>query len=255
MSDDNNFVYTPKWSHKETKAAIIKKNLIAARNIPQVFNGLSDFIPTAQENEAYLALVDATGRDMTLPGEPLTTLSGACVSRAVALLAGLATGCTWKNITARTGITFLTADALKRLDKLGYAVLYKAAVAARDAMDRERLRNAVISRSIHGVAEPITGRIGKDQDGQLLDTEGNPMVKFHYSDRLAEFALSKLDKETFGEDKSNVNTGHQVIYNIQGLSLGIPGREAEMQQAEVVRVAMPAKAGTNPAPIEMPTFD
>lgn len=250
---ENEFVYVPRTKTDVASAikSVVKRE---ASTLPQVINNLPLVEPTEEEEDTFIALCDSAGFTTCSGGEPLAESLRVCVGAVFALLAGIADGLPWRDITQRTGISWLTANGMKRHDKKGFGVLFQAAQEARDSLDREKLRISVVNRAVNGVPEPVTGRIGKDKDGQLLDPDGNPLFRIRYSDRLAEFALSKLDKPTFGEDKTNINLGNQVIYNIQGLSLGCDDGDNAMKLAEPGTPPRALKTGNKPATIEMPDF-
>jgi hypothetical protein len=125
--------------------------------------------------------------------------------------------------------------------------LLRAAGEIRDRIFKARARDALMQRAVDGTEEPLIGRIGKDLDGIVA-------TRRRYSDKLLEFGLARLDRETFAEPArgaQQINVGHQVVYNIQGVPMqGVPMQAAPI---EAETAENPAEIGTTP--IELPDID
>jgi hypothetical protein len=237
------FVYKPK---SNVPAAILAKEQANKASVPDVVHSLPvAIIPNADEQAAYDAILAQVSKDAGLPGvmfaEPLRARAG-CLAAA---LGALIVGGTWEAVRTRTGIEFLTLDLLAKADKPGLGALLRAALTERDRRIVDRLRGAVMDRAINGVDEPVIGRVAKDQDGIIT-------TRKRHSDKLAEFALSRLDRPTFGEQPAATNIGQQVIYNLQGASFGAPASPRQSQPAQDAEIVdTGAEAGENPAKIDL----
>ncbi len=234
---DTGFKYIP----KQIPASIRSNIQQQVKMLPELLQQLPNVEPTEKDLldfAAFVGSLNLEGSDMQIdyPREKW--------SNVILLVVLLLRAEGWKRIESVTGITWGIMNGIRRSNK-PLKTLIDAAFSARDDFDRERLRVAVLKRAVDGVREPIIGRVGKDQDGIVCH-------KRRYSDRLAEFALSKLDKQQFGEtDKGNINTGQQIIYNIQGLNiLSLPDADKNQQQPPEM-----LNAGNNPATIDMPDIE
>ena len=102
-----------------------------------------------------------------------------------------------------------------------------------------------MDRAINGVDEPVIGRVSKDQDGIIT-------TRKRHSDKLAEFALSRLDRRTFGEQPAVTSIGQQVVYNIQSFGSPPPARQPA-QDAEIIEPE--SESGENPAKIDLDSIE
>jgi hypothetical protein len=235
---DTGFRYIP-----QGKASICNKIMQQVKMLPQMLQQLPNVEPTEKDLldfSAFVGSLNLGGVDSQsdIPREKWSNL--------IMLVVLLLRAEGWKQIENATGITWGIMNGIRRSNKQ-LKILIDAAFSARDDFDRERLRVAVLKRGVVGVKEPIIGRVARDQDGIVC-------YKRRYSDRLAEFALTKLDKEQFGEpDKGNINTGQQIIYNIQGLNILSPSPDADKSQQQPPE--MLNNTGNNPATIDMPDID
>jgi hypothetical protein len=71
---------------------------------------------------------------------------------------------------------------------------------ATDRAEREAWR-----RGVEGVPEPVIGRVDKDEDGQLTDEHGKPMVILKYSDQILLRLLSGRRPERWRERTNGIN--------------------------------------------------
>ena len=245
MSADptSEFVYKPT---SNVPAQILERERAKLATVPDLINSLPvAIVANVDEQEAYDAILAAQNCAAVKNGqsagvmlaEPLRARAG-CVA---AILGALVISATWEGVKKRTGLEYQVVALLARWDKPGFGALLAAAEAERDRRLVDRLRGAVMDRAINGVDEPVIGRVGKDQDGIIT-------TRKRHSDKLAEFALSRLDKDTFGEQSAVTSIGQQVIYNIQAFGSPIPARQPA-QEAEIV--TEDAEDGENTAKINM----
>jgi hypothetical protein len=183
-----------------------------------------------------------------LPGVELGDASRACACNVVVFLGHLGRGTPWRKSLEASGMSFLSVELLKKLDADGFGRLLAAAEAAKAGIERFEMREALHQRAVNGVDDVVIGRIDKDKDGVVTDAAGKPIVKRKYSDRLLEFALSKLDKETFGDVSGTQNIGQQVIYNIKGINLG---QQVVVDSGSPTGEAKDQKSGGKPAAIDL----
>lgn len=242
------FVYKPKRRDGINRS----KDAFMVQNFPALLAAAPKIEPTDEELHHFSALTAFAAKE---GGFTLGESSHGRSDNAIAFFGGIASGARWADVEKRTGISFQAARALGRVDPNGFGQLFKLASDSWDAFHVNRLRSAVLDRAINGVDDLVIGRIGKDQDGIIKDDNGNPVVKRKYSDRLAEFAISKMDKATFGEEKANINLGQQVIYNFSGITCR-SGRalEPEPSVIDVDPDHAPRPCTTN-AQLAMPDFD
>lgn len=237
------FVYKPA---RDFKPVIRAKEQANRSSVPDVVNSLPvEITPNADEQAAYDAILAQVGKDAGLAGVMLSKPLRARAGCLAAALGALIVGGTWEAVRQRTGIEFLTLDLLAKADKPGLGALLRAAEAERDRRLVDRLRGAVMDRAINGVDEPVIGRVDKDRDGIIT-------TRKRHSDKLAEFALSRLDRRTFGEQPAVTSIGQQVVYNIQAFGSPIPARQPA-QDAEIVEPE--PEDGENPAKIDMDSIE
>jgi hypothetical protein len=159
------------------------------------------------------------------------------------LLGRLVDGAPYAAALEASGLTWAQVHLCERLDPDGFGRLLAAAGKLRDSIFKARARDALMQRAVDGIEEPLIGRIGRDQDGIVA-------TRRRYSDKLLEFGLSRLDRETFAEPSrgaQQINVGHQVVYNIQGVPIAAkPAIEAESTE-------IPAEIGTTP--VVLPSLD
>jgi hypothetical protein len=237
----------PRKPHADTR------NLLRhPETIPRALATIAPVEPPEAAVAAFRALVDAVGRgrgDAPTGGHPGG--SGGDASSAgvvlapqlprancVNLLGRLVDGCPYAAALEAAGLTWAQVYLCERLDPDGFGALLRAATQARDRIFRARARDALLQRAVEGVERPLIGRIAKDLDG-VVATERR------YSDKLLEFGLSRLDRETFAEPDrgaQQINVGHQVVYNIQGVPM-----QAEKPVIEAEAVEIPAETGATPA--------
>ena len=236
----------PRKPHTDTR------NLLRhPEKIPGALAAIAPVEPPESAVAAFRALADAVGRaggDAPAggpPGGPGGDAGSAGIALAsqlprancVNLLGRLVSGAPYAAAMEASGLTWAQVILCERLDPDGFGRLLAAASQFRDRIFKARARDALMQRAVEGVERPLIGRIGKDLDG-VVATERR------YSDKLLEFGLSRLDREQFGEPArgaQQINVGHQVVYNIQGVPIGA-GAPIEAEAVE-----NPAETGTTPA--------
>ena len=247
--------------NKPRKPHVDTRNLLRhPERIPGALAAIAPVEPPETVVAAFRALVDATrgaGGDNPAGGhsgglgddpssEGVVLAAGLPRANCVNLLGRLVDGCPYAAALEASGLTWAQVYLCERLDPDGFGRLLAAAGQFRDRIFKARARDALLQRAVEGVERPLIGRIGKDLDG-VVATERR------YSDKLLEFGLSRLDRETFAEPDraaAAVNIGHQVVYNIQGVPMGaLPSAPAI--DAEVVE--NPAETGTTP--VALPDLD
>jgi hypothetical protein len=244
----------PRKPHADTR------NLLRhPAKIPGALAAIAPVEPPEAVVAAFHALVDTlggAGGDTPAGGPPGGPGGDAC-SAGVVLAAGLprancmyllgmlVSGAPYAEALEASGLTWAQVHLCERLDPDGFGALLRAAGECRDRIFRARARDALMQRAVEGVERPLIGRIAKDLDG-VVATERR------YSDKLLEFGLSRLDRETFAEPArgaAQVSIGHQVVYNIQGVPIGAP--PAAPIEAEAVE--NPAETGTTT--VALPDLD
>lgn len=140
-------------------------------------------------------------------------LSKHAPERAATFLFAVATGAKHRDAFAAAGLTMVDISVFKQADQ-SFAKTYDLCKRLQADFMAMEVLDAARARSVDGVVEPIVGRVGKDEDGQLLDRAGNPMTRVRYSDKLAEVILRATDKR-FRDDHGGVATGTGTTYNIQ----------------------------------------
>lgn len=237
----------PRKPHTDTR------NLLRhPEKIPGALAAITPVEPPESAVAAFQALADTVGRvEGDKPagghsggsgGDPSSAgvVLAAALPRAncIGLLGRLVAGCPYAEALDASGLTWAQVYLCERLDPDGFGRLLAAAGQLRDRIFKARARDALMQRAVEGVERPLIGRIGKDLDG-VVATERR------YSDKLLEFGLSRLDRETFAEPHRStaaVNIGHQVVYNIQGVPIAPPAPPIEAEASEI-----PAETGTTPA--------
>jgi hypothetical protein len=226
----------PKPKHTDTRNAIRHPS-----RAPAILAAVPNITPTPEQTQAVQTLAATLAADMqTEAGKDGTPAKVGGVKlapavprgAAVVLLGSLLAGVSWNKALTASGMTWAQVGLCSVVDKDGFGRMIDAVGRVRDSIFVRRGREALVERAVDGIEEPIIGRIDKDLDGQLTDRDGKPLVKRRYSDKLLEFGLARMDRQTFGEpDRSTpaVNIGHQVVYNIQGVPMGAvkPPIEAE----------------------------
>jgi hypothetical protein len=245
----------PRKPHTDTR------NLLRhPEKIPGALAAIAPVEPPESVVAAFRALVDAVGRaegDTPAGGHsggpgggaisagPAGDAGSAGVvlarelprANCVALLGRLVDGCPYAEALEAAGLSWAQVYLCERLDPDGFGTLLRAAGQFRDRIFKARARDALMQRAVEGVERPLIGRIGKDLDG-VVATERR------YSDKLLEFGLARLDREQFGEPDrraANVSIGHQVVYNIQGVPIGVAAPPIEAESTEI-----PAETGATP---------
>ena len=239
-------------THKTRTPHTDTRNLVRhPERIPGALAAIAPVEPPEAVMAAFCALVDTVGRgggDAPTgghPGSPGGAASSAGVvlapqlprANCVNLLGRLVDGCPYAAALESSGLTWAQVYLCERLDPDGFGALLRAAGQFRDRIFKARARDALLQRAVDGVDEPMIGRIGKDLDGIVA-------TRRRYSDKLLEFGLSRLDRETFAEPDraaAAVNIGHQVVYNIQGVPM-----QAEKPAIEAEAVEIPAETGATP---------
>lgn len=183
-----------------------------------------------------------------LPGVELAESLRARVCNIVVFLGHLGRGEPWSEALKASKLSWIGVSLLKKVDPDGFGRLLASAEAAKAMIDRRQMHEALIKRAVHGVDDVVIGRIGKDQDGVITDRHGRPIVKRKYSDKLLEFGLTKLDKDTFGEVAGVQNIGQQVVYNIKGINLG---QQVVIDADSPSNQVQGQKAGGKPAVIDL----
>ncbi len=248
-----------KPKRKPRKPHVDTRNLLRhPEKIPGALAAIAPVEPPETAVSAFRALVDATrraggdnpaGGHSGGPGDDAGSggdASSAGVTLApelprancVALLGRLVSGCPYAEALEAAGLTWAQVYLCEKLDPDGFGALLRAAGQFRDRIFKARARDALMQRAVEGVERPLIGRIGKDLDG-VVATERR------YSDKLLEFGLSRLDREQFGEPSrgaQQINVGHQVVYNIQGLPMQAAKPVIEAESSEI-----PAETGATPA--------
>lgn len=247
-----------KPKRKPRKPHVDTRNLLRhPEKIPGALAAITPVEPPETAVAAFCALVDTVrgAGDAAASGGPPggsgggDSLAGDTGSAGVVLAAGLprancvhllgrlVDGAPYADALESSGLSWAQVQLCERWDPDGFGALLRAAGQLRDRIFRTRARDALLQRAVEGVEEPMIGRIGKDLDGVVA-------TRRRYSDRLLEFGLARLDREQFGEPErgTQINVGHQVVYNIQGVPMATPAPPIE---AEVVE--NPAENGTTPA--------
>ena len=254
-SQTSEFVYRPAAS-KSPATNMRDATLQQVRAAPSFISRISDIDATPEEQHALEALLmgqneagSETGQSAgVMLAEPIRARAG-CLT---AFLGSLALGCQWQAALDRAGLTYICVTALARYDKEGFGALLKLADAAQKTILVAEMRQALHKRAVEGVENVKIGRVDKDRDGIVRDEDGNPIIERKYSDKLLEFGLSKLDKDTFGEQAGQVNIGQQVVYNIQAFGIQ-PAARQPAQDAEIVEDS--PEDGENPAKIDMDSIE
>jgi hypothetical protein len=193
-------------------------------------------------------LTQGEDQNSQLPGVELAESLRARVCNIVVFLGHLGRGDPWSEALKASKLSWIGVSLLKKVDPDGFGRLLASAEAAKAMIDRRQMHEALIKRAVHGVDDVVIGRIGKDQDGVITDRHGRPIVKRKYSDKLLEFAMTKLDKETFGEVSGVQNIGQQVVYNIKGINLG---QQVVIDSGSPSNPVQGQKAGGKPAVIDL----
>ena len=241
-----------KPKRKPRKPHVDTRNLLRhPETIPGALAAIAPVEPPEPVVAAFRALADTVrgaGDDAGAGGHPGGSGGGGGLggialapelprANCIGLLGRLVAGCPYAEALDASGLTWAQVYLCETLDPDGFGRLLAAAGRHRDRIFRARARDALLQRAVEGVEEPMIGRIGKDLDGVVA-------TRRRYSDRLLEFGLARLDREQFGEPErgTQINVGHQVVYNIQGVPMATPAPPIE---AEVVE--NPAENGTTPA--------
>lgn len=203
---------------------------------------------TQDKKPSLVPALSQEAENSQLPGVELGDASRACVCNVVVFLGQLGRGTPWRKSMEAAGMSFLSIELLKKLDAAGFGRLLAAAEASKAGIERIEMREALHQRAVKGVDDVVIGRIGKDQDGVITDRHGRPIVKRKYSDKLLEFAMTKLDKDTFGEVSGVQNIGQQVVYNIKGINLG---QQVVIDSGSPSNPVQGQKAGGKPAVIDL----
>lgn len=141
-------------------------------------------------------------------------LSPFALPRIVTFLFLIASGTRHKEAFIASGLDLVDINLFSRVDK-AFKTTYDFAKRMQGDAIGIKVLDAAVERAVDGVQEPITGRIGKDQDGQLLDPDGKPMYRLRFSDRLAETILRATDKRFRDDAGGTAGTGSGTTYNIQ----------------------------------------
>ncbi len=253
----------PRKPHTDTR------NLLRhPEKIPGALAAITPVEPPESAVAAFRALVDTVGRvegDKPAGGHSgapgggggsagdagsagVTLAAGLPRANCICLLGMLISGAPYAAALEAAGLSWAQVYLCEKWDPDGFARLLAAAGQLRDSIFKARARDALMQRAVDGVAEPIVGRIGRDLDGQLTGPDGRPLVKRRYSDQLLEFGLARLDRATFAEPArgaAQINVGHQVVYNIQGLPM--QGTKPPIEAEAVETVEIPAETGTTTA--------
>lgn len=281
-ADQDDFVYVPAKAKTsctpDAHRALVKRvgNIQPAQREAQLKNASQAIVsqfpevtPTDEDQETFNRLcrdviqcdklahekapsrvpaIDGEAENNQLPGVALGDSARACACNVVVFLGRLGRGEPWRKSMEAAGMSFLSIELLKKLDAAGFGRLLAAAEAAKAGIERLEMREALHQRAVKGVDDVVIGRIGKDQDGVITDMHGRPIVKRKYSDKLLEFAMTKLDKETFGEVSGVQNIGQQVVYNIKGINLG---QQVVIDSGSPSNPVQGQKAGGKPAVIDL----
>ncbi|HEX6293424.1 MAG TPA: hypothetical protein VFZ66_29855 [Herpetosiphonaceae bacterium] len=78
-----------------------------------------------------------------------------------------------------------------------------------DSLEREAWR-----RARDGVQEPVIGRVGRDQDGQIIGDDGNPLYIRKYSDTLMTTLLKAHRPDKYRE-RVDANLNHSGNIQIE----------------------------------------
>ena len=236
----------PRKPHADTR------NLLRhPERIPGALAAITPVEPQESVMAAFRALVDTVrgaGEDAANGGHPGGSggdggLAGVALApqlpraNCVNLLGRLVDGCPYADALEASGLTWAQVLLCERSDPDGFGAMLRTAGQFRDRIFRARARDALLQRAVDGVERPLIGRIGKDLDG-VVATERR------YSDKLLEFGLSRLDRETFAEPERGAQQiiGHQVVYNIQGVPMQAAKPPIEAEATEI-----PAETGATPA--------
>jgi hypothetical protein len=143
----------------------------------------------------------------------INRLSPFAPARAANFLFSVASGSRHREAFMASGLTMVDINVFRQVDE-AFGKAYDLCRRLQSDFVALETLDAARDRAVNGVAEAVVGRTGKDQDGQLLDSEGEPMVRVRFSDKLAEVILRATDKR-FRDDQSAVGTGGGTVYNIQ----------------------------------------
>lgn len=176
--------------------------------------------PPAQDvPEHVLSIAQGAGVEMA-EGDALEDvfsgvgkLSPFALPRIVTFLFLIASGTRHKEAFFASGLDLVDVNLFSRVDN-AFSKTYDFAKRMQGDAIGIKVLDAAVERAVDGVQEPITGRIAKDQDGHLLGSDGQPMYRLRYSDRLAETILRATDKR-FRDDAGGSATGAGTTYNIQ----------------------------------------
>jgi hypothetical protein len=122
------------------------------------------------------------------------------------------------------------AEYKKRFDELAEVVA--------DMLEDEALR-----RAHDGVQRFEIGRIARDQDGQILDKEGKPIVRVEYSDRLLELLLKANRPDKFRERREITGKNGGPINYRDVSAMSDEELDAEIARIEAEEAA--ASSGTS----------
>lgn len=206
--------------------------------------------PPAQDvPEHVLSIAQGAGVEMA-EGDALEDVFGGvgklspfALPRIVTFLFLIASGTRHKEAFFASGLGLVDVNLFCRVDK-AFKMTYDFAKRMQGDAIGIKVLDAAVERAVDGVQEPITGRIAKDQDGQLLDRDGEPMYRLRYSDRLAETILRATDKRFRDDAGGSAGTGAGTTYNIQinnaspgvasvqDIGQKIGGKEAENEDSE-----------------------